>query len=576
MFMQQTTTTTTTSSNRNMHCSGGGDDGGSLTDLSIFIQAQQPFINYEQYSDNQNTSSKQSTPFYDTTIEHQTTIRTDISRHEQFVPDDELLQSLVAYADSFELDNSIYSIENTRQRPITTTSISTEQQKQRRRTQSSTTHLTHLTPIIENNPLPRHKSCDDLSVTCSITSSSSKPTTVIPREEPTKQKNSTKYVPSQSHPQFFFTTKTNHGNNNNNNNTHTKIYRHNYDEKTNVEGTTTTGGSKIEWEFSSDTMSELNKPTTDIFSNYEATTNIADINLHYLKDLEQISSMAATMDFSREISTSLPPPPVIIRRKSKDFLLKQQVDIQLLRPPTPPPPGPIIIREVRHKHVGPNKPITVHQKLEDTGQVHVSKTPSPIVLRERPPLPPRHEYSSKPTIVYRHLPSPSPSPPTVIFERLRPHVAAVIQKPAPILVEKWLPYPPEQKRKIIYECASPINTRDKRQVNEQAKQIIVEYDDVNVIVNKDIKQRKDVKRISPNQYVKQYGQSLYSNESLNHILNNASCAAQVCFQKFAFVFYLNSIYSRSNVNIQFYHISIIMKIIHRYFVDYLIVKTRTK
>ena len=502
MFMQQTTTALP-SPNRNI--SSGG--GGSLTDLSILIQTQTPFGNYDQYSTtNFSQSSKPNRSFYDTSIEHQTTIQTDISKHEQFVPDDELLQSLVAYADSFDLDTSVYSIQNTKpqQPPPPPPTNNPSQASLRRRTQSSTTHLTS---IIENDPLTRHKSCDDLSVVCSVTTSS-KPTTVVPREEHMNKNNTTRFVPSESHPQFFFATKTN-------------------EEKPREENTTTTGGSKLEWGFSSDTMNELNRLPMDGYTNYEATTNIGDINLNYLKDLERFSSMAASMDFSPEISTPVPPPPLIIRKKSRDLLLKQQVDIQLLRPPTPPPPAPIIIREIRHKPPPSNKPVTIRQHLENTGQIHLSKTPSPIVLRERPPIPPRNEFSSKPTIIYRHLPTPPPSPPTIIFERLRPHVSNFVQKPAPILVEKWLPYPPEQKRKIIYERASPLPTQNKRHANEQAKRIIVEYDKVNVIVNKDIKQRKEIKRVSPNQYVKQYGNSLYSNESLNHLLTNVTCASQV-------------------------------------------------
>ncbi len=506
MFMQQTTTAlpSPSPSNKNIH-----NGHGSLTDLSILIQTQAPFTNYDQY----NQSTKPTRSFYDTSIEHET----DLSRHEQFVPDDELLQSLVAYADSFDLDTSVYSIQNTKPQPATTNpSIPTEQIPLRRRTQSSTTHLTS---IIENDPLTRHKSCDDLSVVCSVTSSSSnKPATVIPREEHLNKNNTTKFVPSESHPQFFFAAKTTENNHN---------FQRNYQEKPREENTTTTGGSKVEWGFSSDTMNELNRPPTELYNNYEATTNIADINLNYLKDLERFSSMAASMDFSPEISTPVPPPPLIIRKKSKDLRLKQQVDIQLLRPPTPPPPAPIIIREVRRKPPSSNRPVTIHQKLENTGQIQLSKTPSPIILRERPPIPPKNEFSSKPTIFYRHLPTPPPSPPTVIVERLRPHVSTFVQKPPPILVEKWLPYPPEQKRKIIYERASPLPTQNKRHANEQAKRIIVEYDKVNVIVNKDIKQRKEIKRVSPNQYVKQYGNSLYSNESLNHLLTNVTCASQV-------------------------------------------------
>lgn len=504
--MQQTTTTTAStrsSVNRNV------SNGGSLTDLSIMIQTQQPsFINYDQYSNNYSQSTKPSNSFYDTTIEHQTTVQTDTSTHEQFVTDDELLQSLVAYADSFDLDNSVYSIQNTKNQE--TASVSTTQTPMRRRTQSSTTHIPSM---IDNDPLTRHKSCDDLSNVCSVTSSSSKPTTVVPRDEHLI-KNLTKFVPSESHPQFFFAAKTN---------------ENNQKEKAPEEITTTTGGSKIEWGFSSDTMNEINRPSTEVFGNYEATTNIGEINSHYLKDLERFSSMAASMDFTPEVSTPIPPPPIIIRKRSKDLLLKQQVDIQLLRPPTPPPPAPIIIREVRHKRPPTCKrPLTIHQRLENNGQIHLSKTPSPIILRERPPLPPKNEFSSKPTIFYRHLPTPPPSPPTVIFERLRPHASTVIQKPARILVEKWLPYPPEQKRKIIYERASPLPIRNKRHANEQAKNVIFEYDNVNVIVNKDIKQRKEIKRVIPDQYIRQYGNSLYSNETLNQLLTNVTGTSQVC------------------------------------------------
>ena len=508
MFMQQTTTALP-STNTNLN-----SGGGSLTDMSILIQTQSPFGNYDnhnQYPTNFTQTSKVTQTAYDTSIEHETMMQTDSTRHEQFVPDDELLQSLVAYADSFDLDTSVYSIQNLK--PPSDTQIPL-----RRRTQSSTTHLTS---IIENDPLIRHKSCDDLSLVCSITSSTSKPTTVVQRDEPLNKTNAMKFVPSETHPQFLFATKANDNN---------RPFERQYEGKPRTENTATTGVSKAEWEFSSDTINDLNRPPTDLYSQYEATTNIGDINLNYLKDLERFSSMAASMDFSPEISTPVPPPPMIIRKKSKDLLLKQQVDIQLLRPPTPPPPAPIIIREIRHKPPpSRQRPVTIHQNLETTGQLHLSKTPSPIVLRERPPIPPKHEFHSKPTIVYRHLPTPPPSPPTVIVERLRPNVSTVIQKPAPILVEKWLPYPPEQKRKVIYERASPLPAQNKRHANEQAKRIIVEYDNVNVIVNKDIKQRKEIKRVSPNQYVKQYGNSLYSNESLNHLLNNVTCASQVGF-----------------------------------------------
>ncbi|CAM4741886.1 unnamed protein product [Rotaria magnacalcarata] len=533
MFMQQSRIsrdTSTSSSNKNLH-----DGGGSMSDLSILIQAEQSFRNYDEYSNNYSPLPKPSSSLFNTSVEHETIIQADLSSHNHFVPDDELLQSLVAYADSFYVDPADYKSQNAKQQFVAPTSVPTMRTIPRRRTQSSAVHIK---PMVESDPLTRHKSCDDLSIACTM-SSTSQPTTVMQREQHLVKKHYTKFVPSESHPQFFFATKTDEDNHNENenendnndiNNTVERIHQKKLIDDV-ITATTITDGSKFEWGYSSDTMNEFNKQSTELCHNYEATTNIGEINMNYLRDLELSSSMAASMDFSQEISTPIPPPPVIIRRKSKDFIFKQQVDIQLLRPPTPPPPAPIIIREVRRKPSQIHKPITIHQKLENTGQIHISKTPSPIIIRERPPLPPRREYSSKPTILYRHLPTPPPSPPTVIVERLRAQASNVIQKPPSILVEKWLPYPPEQQPKIIYEKASPLPMRHKYLTNEQAKNIIVEYDDVNVIINKDVKQRQEIKRVRPDQYVQQFGNSLYSNETLNQLLTDFTCASNSAEEK---------------------------------------------
>lgn len=525
------TDTTTLSSSKVLQ-----NNAGSLSDLSILIQAQPSYFSYDEYSNNYLSLSKQSDGLYDEPITKEPTLQVNMSLHEQFVPADELLQSLVAYADSFNVIPTHNTNQSSKPSSVVPTPTPTMQKKPRRRTQSSAAPIPSM---LDNDPLTRHKSCDDLSIACSG-ASTSKPVTVIQREEQLIKKKLTKFVPSESHPQFFFATKTDEQNDNNNIQNHDTDITNNDDddnhdllenndqEKLFGEGTQTTDGSKFEWGFSSDTMNDFNKTPMELFHNYEATTNIGDINLNYLKDLERCSSMAASMDFSQEVPTPVPPPPVVIRKTNKDIVLKQQVDIQLLRPPTPPTPAPIIIREIRQKHSKGHKPTVVHQQLESNGQIHFSKTPSPIVIRERPPLPPKRENASKPTILYRHIPDTSSSPPTVVVERLRPQGSTFIQKPPPIIVEKWLPYPPEQKRKIIYEKASPVPMQNKPIKHEKAKRVIVEYDDVNVIVNKDVKQRKEVKRVRPDHYIQQFGNSLYSNETVNQLITDYSCASHVC------------------------------------------------
>jgi hypothetical protein len=492
--------------------------GGSLTDLSILIHNQSESFSYNSYaSDARQQASKPSPCFYDTSIEH----GTDMSTHEQFVPDDQLVQSLVAYADSFDLDTTIYSIQNTANGPTTSMS-SCQTTLPRQRAKSTTAELTSVDGQV---PIPRHKSCEDLSLAGSI-SSTSKTTTVIPRQEHVFAKNLTRFVPSESHPQFLFAKKPSPSSSTDDGKFDGIHAGHRMESRTN-----TLDGSRGDWAFSSNAMNELSKPSNNLFANYGSTTNIEDINMHYLHDLERISSMGASMDFSHEMSAPIPPPPpMIIRKKVKDLVLKQKVDIQLLRPPTPPAPAPIIIREIRPK-VHPNRqPITIHQRLEASDQIHLSKTPPPIIFRERPPARPTRHLASHPTIVYRNLPAPpaaTPPPSTVVMERLRANSSAVIQKPAPILIEKWLPYPPEQKRKIIYERATPLPIRHKRQANGHTKQVIVEYDQINVIVDKDVKQRKEIKRIHPEHYIEQYGNSLYSNETVSDLLTNVTCGSQV-------------------------------------------------
>ncbi|CAF3897561.1 unnamed protein product, partial [Rotaria magnacalcarata] len=64
MFMQQSRIsrdTSTSSSNKNLH-----DGGGSMSDLSILIQAEQSFRNYDEYSNNYSPLPKPSSSLFNT------------------------------------------------------------------------------------------------------------------------------------------------------------------------------------------------------------------------------------------------------------------------------------------------------------------------------------------------------------------------------------------------------------------------------------------------------------------------------------------------------------------------------
>ena len=171
------------SPNRNL-----SDDDDSLTDVSVIIRAKPSFI------------KPKSTPTYD-----------------QFVPNNQLFQSLIAYANSFNAEEALYSIQDLNP---------TNSFKQR--TKSSTSYGPTCT---ETNQFVRHKSCEHLL-------NDSKSTTVNPP------------VPIKLIPSHFFSER-------------------NYTD----ENTTITDGSKFEWGYKSDKSNLTNKSSKEIFNNYQTTTN---------------------------------------------------------------------------------------------------------------------------------------------------------------------------------------------------------------------------------------------------------------------------------------------------------------
>ena len=118
------------------------DDNDSLTDVSIIIQ------------------TKSSSKNYKTSVEPKPITKPNPTKYDQFVPDDQLFQSLIAYANSFNLEETVYSIHD-----LKTQLDSTKQ---------------------PTNNLIRHKSCENII-----------------------EKDSNKLIPSN----FFSTRKTESDNN---------------------------------------------------------------------------------------------------------------------------------------------------------------------------------------------------------------------------------------------------------------------------------------------------------------------------------------------------------------------------
>ncbi|CAF0753493.1 unnamed protein product [Didymodactylos carnosus] len=520
---------------------GRGTDPQIKNDVSILMKVEHspiyPFDNYPQENHYFTRSSfipKESVNFYTNllspiNLKCETTIQTGPN---EIAPNDDLLQSLVAYADSFQLDSSVYSTRHDDKFKNEKPKLST-----RRRAQS-------MSYPFEDTLLFRNKSFEDLSYNNSKKESneSSKKRCLSMEGEinnvPYKQ-----YVVSSVDPQFCFST--------------TKMMPSLNQPQSSQpfdDYTSTTGGASVEWGYSTDT--DLNaesydfKTQDDDYFNIHTTSNIDQLNKAYIQQLNVFSNMGNTIHMmpdydpiikidndltcinlpqqqqqqqqqeplsswinnntqQQNVSDSLEDKQdsdessaIVIHKSTKDYVMKQEVAIRLLRPPTPPPSGPIVIREVREKPKRIASPIIIQEN-----KCINSKTPSPIIFRERPPEPPEVKGTH---IIYKRIPSTRNPSPQIIIERLP---ILPIRKPPPIVIERWLPYP-EQKRKVIYEKASPIPKK------RRSKKVIIEYKNMNVIVDKVVKHIDGINKTDPVRYIKQYGGTLHSNESLNELLKN--------------------------------------------------------
>jgi len=105
----------------------------------------------------------------------------------------------------------------------------------------------------------------------------------------------------------------------------------------------------------------------------------------------------------------------------------------------------------------------------------------------------------------------------------------ILRSPTPIIVREILPKPSLPKNRLPLKSNTfnqpsrlskpPIipksQANDERlSSNQQPKKIIIEYDQLN------IKERKEIKRIHPNEYVQQYGSSLYLTEVFHNLFTN--------------------------------------------------------
>ena len=97
----------------------------------------------------------------------------------------------------------------------------------------------------------------------------------------------------------------------------------------------------------------------------------------------------------------------------------------------------MIIRQEPNRPAPPLTPVIIRKRMKTPA------TPAPIIIRERPPDLPKLVPQQVVTIPGKVLPNKRP----IIFQKIE----STKTKPPMVIIERWLPYPPQQKRRVIYE-----------------------------------------------------------------------------------------------------------------------------
>jgi hypothetical protein len=200
-------------------------------------------------------------------------------------------------------------------------------------------------------------------------------------------------------------------------------------------------------------------------------------------------------------------PQIINKRYTERFEYVQELAIRYLRPPTPPAAGEIVIVQEPNVATGPAPPLIIRQAA---GR---SSTPEPLVLREAPPQPPTPLGPKRITISGKRNPPP---PRKVVIERLAPLPA----KPQNVIVERWLPYGGEQKRRVVFQAAAA-----SAEV-ANPRNVIVQWAEPEVSVRQEVKYL-GVIRANPAEYVQRYGSELKVHSALPKFVQDIKTPSEV-------------------------------------------------
>ena len=195
--------------------------------------------------------------------------------------------------------------------------------------------------------------------------------------------------------------------------------------------------------------------------------------------------------------------PIIVYKRRSLSVPVREISIRYLKPTKLPDAGDLILKEDEPINFPPAPPIILRQTSSHQG---------PRIIREKPPIPPKHVPVQTISLPGKIL---DPPPRQVIIERVN-------EPPQETIVERWLSYP-KQKRNIVFQ---PCQNKEENVTVKTPQNIIIDWDFDELpkapVDSHPIKQSNieySVQTVDPNEYKHKYHNELMDSDCFDDLIS---------------------------------------------------------
>jgi hypothetical protein len=194
------------------------------------------------------------------------------------------------------------------------------------------------------------------------------------------------------------------------------------------------------------------------------------------------------------------PNPTIVHKRRSMSVPVQEIGIRYLKPTRLPDAGDLILKEDEPIHLPHAPPIILRQ--------NTNAALKPRIIREKPPMPPKHVPIQTITIPGKVLDPPKRQ---VIIERVDASV-----NPQEIILERWLSYP-KQKPNIVFQ---PCQKEEQMPLYKTPQNIIIDWDFSEISKTKlDSNIEYSIQTADPNDYNQKYLNEFIDSNLIDNLIS---------------------------------------------------------